>query len=539
MRQVVLSLARSLGLAALASVLVAGHAEAATLEPVGSFAQPISITSDSLDPDRLFVAERPGRIAVVDGDGAVPRLYADITGFVSCCGGERGLLSIALAPDFRASGRFYAAYTGKPAAGGAEGDIHVDAFVANSIGRVNRTPVIGIPHSEQANHNGGQIHFGPDGRLYISTGDGGGGGDPFETAQSLTSLLGKILRIAPEPGSSPAYSIPPGNPFAGPAAGDDEIWAYGLRNPWRFSFDSLTGDMLIADVGQAAREEVDLAASPSAGVVGGAGANYGWSCREGFLAYADSTPTKNCEGATGFTDPIFDYPHTDPDPPADRAYGCSITGGYVVRDPSLGDLYGRYLYADYCVGEIRSLAAAVGTASAADRSEGISTANPVSFGEDSCRRLYVASGSTVFRFVGSSPAVCPESAEEEPPPEEEGPTERDPPLGSPPPPLSPPLQEVLPAPAGLRVTIGLDSRFRRRPAIDVRLLPCRPARDDSVQLNRGGKPLSTKPMSGECRARFPLKDLDLPATFRALARPDGDAAPIRSRQLRVGAAPRP
>ncbi len=385
-------IALSLGFAVLLASLAASGAGAATLKSIGTFNQPTYVTSDPEDSSRILVVERQGRVVEVAGGGA-PTLYADLTDYVTCCAGERGLLSIAPAPDFHASGLFYAAYTGKPAAGGAEGDIHVDAFVADANGNVTRTQIIAIGHTPESNHNGGQLQFGPDGHLYISTGDGGGGGDPFETGQDRDALLGKILRIDPHPGSTPAYTIPAGNPFAGATLGADEIWAYGLRNPWRFSFDSLTGDLAIADVGQGAREEVDLAPSPSAGTVGGAGVDYGWSCREGFLAY--SSPAANCEGAGGFTEPVFDYPHSGAAPGA--AHGCAITGGYVVRDPSLTDLYGRYVYADYCAGEIRSLVLpGLGESAAGDdRSAGITTPtpNPTSFGEDSCHRIYVASGS--------------------------------------------------------------------------------------------------------------------------------------------------
>jgi glucose/arabinose dehydrogenase len=261
---------------------------------VGTFESPIFVTSDPADAGRLLVAVRAGMVFEVDGDRP-GTIYADFSDLVSCCESERGLGSIAIAPDFSSTGRIYAAYTGTTAAGGEEGDIHLDSFVPTGApdGSVSRATVLSIPHSQEKNHNGGQLEFGPDGYLYVSTGDGGGGGDPFETGQSLTSLLGKILRIEPRPGELPSYLTPPDNPFAPPAV--PETWAFGLRNPWRFSFDRHTGDLLIGDVGQGLREEVDLARSPAAGAVGGAGANYGWSCREGTIAYPDST-AKNCEG---------------------------------------------------------------------------------------------------------------------------------------------------------------------------------------------------------------------------------------------------
>ncbi|HET7486243.1 MAG TPA: PQQ-dependent sugar dehydrogenase, partial [Solirubrobacterales bacterium] len=374
-------------LVALAWLCLGSTAVAETLHPIGSFKRPIFVTSDPGDQERLLVVEREGRV-VETGPGGT-RTYADLSSLVTCCESERGLLSIAPAPDFHSSGRFYAAYTGKAAAGGLEGDVHVDSFRPDpqTAGQLIREPILSVAHSQEANHNGGQLQFGPDGHLYVSLGDGGGGGDPFENGQDLEELLAKILRIDPRPGQSPAYAIPAGNPFAaGP--GRDEIWAYGLRNPWRFSFDYLNGDMVIADVGQDAREEVDFAPAVG-GALSGAGADYGWSCREGFIAY--TSPAANCAGKSGFVDPVFDYPHEDPGGGA--AYGCSIIGGYVVRDQSVPDLYGRYVYADYCTGQLRSLvlpSTSSGTATD-DRVAGLHVSKPTSFGEDSCGRVYVAS----------------------------------------------------------------------------------------------------------------------------------------------------
>jgi hypothetical protein len=505
-------------LAILLSALAASAAAAATLNSIGSFDQPIFVTSDPADPSRIFVVERPGRVAEVSDERT--ETYADLTALVACCAGERGLLSIAPAPDFHESGVFYAAYTGTQAAGGAEGDIHVDALVAADDATVTRTPIISIGHGELPQHNGGQIQFGPDGYLYISTGDGGGARDPFATGQDVDSLLGKILRIDPDP-TSAGYSIPPGNPFAsGPGA--DEIWAFGLRNPWRFSFDSLDGDMLIGDVGQAAREEVDLARSPSAGVVGGPGANYGWSCREGLIAH--SAPAPNCTGASGFTDPIFDYPHIEP-PGADRAYGCAITGGYVVRDPSLTDLYGRYLYADYCTSEIRTLTLPDGTGPAVDRAAGIATPkNPVSFGEDSCHRLYIAAGSHVYHLKGGGTPLCPDPPGEEAPlPGGDGPKgdlEIPNPFQPSPPPVSAPPSVSLEAD-----DLG-DGSYRLR----VQVSSCAPSDNDSIQLNRGGRRLVTKPANKGCAARFHVQ-FERPTTFRAIFRSTPDALPVRSKRV--------
>ena len=495
----------------LLSLALTAQAVAATLETVGDFDQPIFITSDPDDPDRLLIVERAGR--VIEARGSVTSQFADLTSLVGCCTSERGLLSIAPAPDFATSGRFYAAYTGKAVAGGAEGDIHVDAF-RDDAGVLLREPVLTVGHAANANHNGGQLQFGPDGHLYISTGDGGGAGDPLGSGQSLSTLLGKVLRIDPHPGQSPAYDIPAGNPFAS-EPGLDEIWSYGLRNPWRFSFDRLSGDLLIADVGQGAREEVDLAVSPAPGVVGGGGANYGWNCREGPIAFSGAP--ESCDGAGGFTDPVFNYPHIDPEDGS--AHGCSITGGYVARDPSLGDLFGRYLYADFCVGEIRSLLLPTGPGGIAtdDRSEGLSVSNPVSFGEDSCGRIYVvARGGAVYRLAGATPAACPPPAPSEPPvlipAVDDDATARS---------AGPTASPVMVRP----VRVRLDGRSRRvggelKLTLTVRATPCPERASESVQLNRGGRRYSAKRLNSRCLARFRLR-IGHSSTFRALLPPDG------------------
>jgi hypothetical protein len=463
----------------LVSLCCVAAASATTLQPIGDFDQPIFVTSSPDNPSDLFVAEREGR--VVEDDGGSRSVFADLTDLVSCCESERGLLSIALAPDFATSGRFYTAYAGKPAAGGAEGDVHVDAF-RHDGGALVREPLLSVGHATNANHNGGQLEFGPDGNLYISVGDGGGGGDPFESGQDLGSLLGKILRLEPHPGA------------------EAQIWSYGLRNPWRFSFDRATGNMVIGDVGQGAHEEVDLAPSQAAGVVGGEGANYGWNCREGFSAYPE--PGASCAGASGFTEPVFDYPHANPGD--GTAHGCAITGGYVVRDPALGDLYGRYVYADYCVGEIRSLVlpATGGGVAGGDRSEGLGVANPVSFGEDSCGRLYVVSQvGTVYRFVGATPSACAAAAA----------------------PSSSPLPTHTAKRERARLRLAVKARSVHggvKLLLTARLTPCADQAGEKVQLNRGGRRLAGKRLDLGCVARFHRR-IEHRSTFRALL-PSGD-----------------
>ncbi len=379
-------------------------AGAATLQSVGTFTDPVFVTSEPQDPDRLLIVERAGTIQLSEGGVAKTFLDLDTPNLVAA-GGERGLLSVALAPDYASTHRVYVFYTG------TDGDLNVDEFTAagDAVDVATRRPLLRIEHSTYANHNGGQLQFGPDGLLYIATGDGGSGGDPFQSGQTRTSLLGKILRIDPTPSGTGPYSIPPSNPFADGRGGAPEVWSYGLRNPWRFSFDRVGGALVIGDVGQGAREEVDYAVQPGAG----AGLNYGWNCREGLIAY--SSPGGLCSGASGFTDPIFEYDHT--------GGNCAITGGYVVRDSSLGDLYGRYLYADACVGRVRSLVP--GSPASGDRFEGLTVDGPSSFGEDACARIYVASLGTgeVSRLTGAAPADCSTV----PPPGEEPPPGTDPP----------------------------------------------------------------------------------------------------------------
>jgi hypothetical protein len=502
------------------SLLAATGAGAANLEPVGTFEQPIFVTSDPTNPDRLLIVERAGTVRTAQ-DGSI-NLLADLSTLVSCCAGERGLLSIAPAPDFAASGRFYAAYTGTVAAGGAVGDIHVDAFHREDAGALVREPILSVDHGEFSNHNGGQLQLGPDGFLYVSVGDGGGGGDPLGAGQSLDTLLGKLLRIEPRPGESPPYAIPPGNPFA-TVTGRDEIWALGLRNPWRFSFDRVSGNLLVADVGQGVREEVNQALSPAPGQVGGAGANYGWNCREGSIAFSGAPA--DCPGPGAFTEPLFDYPHSDPGDGS--AFGCSITGGYVVRDPGLGDLYGRYLYGDFCVGQLRSLDLSAPDPRATDRAEpGLSLPafSLYSFGEDSCGRIYVASSDgQVSRLRGETATECPPTI--------------------PPSPQDPRRPGTDRAFRAIRVQIRVARRRMPsarilRARIVVRVTPCAGNMGRRVFLNQGGRRIATKHLDRRCLARFHRRlARHATATHRALFLSAGQAQPIRSRRLTIAAAP--
>lgn len=284
--------------------------------------------------DRLFIVQQNGIIRIIDGAGqtlATPFLNIDAR--VGSTGNEQGLLGIAFHPSFPDSNYFYVNYTDNA------GDTRVSRFT------VTANPNIADPDSEVnlmfvdqpfSNHNGGDIHFGPDGYLYIGLGDGGSGGDPGNRSQNPMLLLGKMLRI--DVNGAP-YAIPPTNPFFGSTSVANEIWAIGLRNPWRFSFDRLTGDLWIGDVGQDVWEEIDFQAASSAG-----GENYGWRCYEGNAAYN----TSGCGPVGNYIPPVAVHDHTN-------AGGCSITGGYVYRGSQYPDLYGHYLYTDYCTGRIWSL----------------------------------------------------------------------------------------------------------------------------------------------------------------------------------------
>jgi Ca2+-binding RTX toxin-like protein len=369
---------------ALAGLLLAAPASAATLEPVGNFTSPTYVTSYPDDADKLLVVERAGRVRLVEG--GTTSTFLDATSLVGAIDGEEGMWSIALAPDFEVTGKLYAFYAGS----GSGSDLQLDEFTAagDTVDLSTRRPVLTVPHPDRVNHNGGQLQFGPDGYLYISTGDG----DMRSlNGQDTGVLLGKILRIDPRQDGASPYTIPADNPFVG-AAGLDEIWSYGLRNPYRFSFDRVTGALAIGDVGRQRIEEIDY--DPSANP--GRGDNFGWPCFEGSLVL--NTDPTFCSNPPDPVFPIQEHHHND-------GY-CSVIGGYVARDAGLGGLFGRYAYSDLCRGVIRSLVPGVPKASG-DRSEGLDVTQPVSFGEDACGRLYVVSlTGPVQRLVGEGPPSC-------------------------------------------------------------------------------------------------------------------------------------
>jgi len=342
----------------------AAAAGSVQLKRIGTFEQPVYVTQPPAGGN-VYVVERQGRVRVLKRGRKLARPLFDIRSRVQSGYAEQGLLSIAFAPDFRSSRLLYAYYTAN------SGDQVVVEMRANRYG----TRVVGSPrevirmNDPYENHNGGQLQFGPDGFLYISTGDGGGLGDPDRTAQDPNRLLGKILRIDPRPSGGSPYSSPNSNPFAG-IAGRDEIFAYGFRNPWRFSFEPRRGLITIGDVGDADFEEVDIV--PRAEALGG---NFGWSAYEGLTRFnlAQTAPDR--------IDPVVAYSHDD---------GCSVTGGYFVDDPGLPTLNGRYLYADFCTTRLRSFRYVNG--SAVDRrNEDVAVSNVTSFGRGSKGQIWVAS----------------------------------------------------------------------------------------------------------------------------------------------------
>ena len=288
---------------------------------VTGLSKPVQVLQAGDGSGRLFIVEQSGRVRIAVGGVLTTTLFLDITDRVLSTGSEQGLFSIAFPSDYASKGYFYASYT---ATGGTAGISRISRFRLTNSDRADKSTeeillTIDQPYS---NHNGGQITFGPDGYLYAGFGDGGSGGDPQNYAQNPSTYLGKLLRLDVERSATPT----------------PEIWASGLRNPWRFSFDRRTGDLYSADVGQSAREEIDFQAAP---VV--AGVNYGWRRKEGTACY---NPSTNCDPG-GLTDPVVEYDHS---------LGCSVTGGFVYRGVRYPRMQGVYLYADFCSGRVWGLA---------------------------------------------------------------------------------------------------------------------------------------------------------------------------------------
>lgn len=342
---------------------------------------PLYVTHSRDRSGRLFIVEQPGRIKVLHSGSSSPSVFLDIVGKV-LSGGERGLLGLAFHPQFESNRRFFVNYTRRPDGATVIAEYHASA---NNPDQADGTELIHLSFAQPfANHNGGMLEFGPDGFLYIGTGDGGSANDPGNRAQNVNELLGKILRIdVDHPANGLPYSSPSNNPFFGSVNGRDEIYAYGLRNPWRFSFDRSTGDLYAGDVGQGAREEIDIIEN---------GGNYGWRVFEGTLC-TNNDPGRCSPGA--FTPPIAEYNHS--------GGRCSITGGYIYRGSKSSLPFGSYVFADFCTGEIFLLQGG-NQSLLMDTSMSIS-----SFGEDQDGEVYVVGiEGTVRRFTNPN-AVPPGS----------------------------------------------------------------------------------------------------------------------------------
>lgn len=350
------------------------YAQEIDLELIASgFSFPVNITNAG--DDRLFISEQTGKIKIVAPDGQVESTpFLDLSS-LTVAQGERGLLGLAFSPDYAENGEFYVNYTnlqGNTVI--ARYTVSTNPNIANPSGQIILT--IDQPFS---NHNGGNINFGPDGYLYISMGDGGSGGDPQNNAQNLTTLLGKILRIDVD---DTTYNIPDDNPFVG-TSGYDEIWSYGMRNAWKFSFDTTTNEIWIADVGQNQIEEINRQSADLGGL------NYGWRCYEGNGSYN----TTGCDSASSMVFPVATYSHTNG--------RCSITGGYVYRGSQYPELQGKYFFADYCGQEI----GIVHQDNTLAWINGLPSAFFTSFGEDAQKELYVAGSSKLYKIVGTNLGV--------------------------------------------------------------------------------------------------------------------------------------
>jgi glucose/arabinose dehydrogenase/mono/diheme cytochrome c family protein len=360
-----------------------------------TFSYPVGIYQAPDDPTRFFVPEKDlGRIRVVHNGVLLATPFLDIDPLVAG-GGERGLLGLAFHPDYARNGYFFVNYTNN------SGNTVIARYrrSATNFNQADPTSAVILKTITQdfANHNGGQLQFGPDGFLYVGMGDGGSGNDPNNRAQNVNTLLGKMLRLDVD--NPPTY-VAEGNPFIG-LPGLDEIWAVGLRNPWRFSFDRLTGDMYIGDVGQNTREEVDFQPASSTG-----GENYGWDCEEGFICAPGNSGGYGCVcGQAGLTDPILDIPHSD-------SGTCSITGGYVYRGCDLPSEHGNYFFADYCAGYVRSFRYEPGDpvpVSWTNRRPELSgiVGLIVSFGEDLAGEHYIVTSSgNIYRIARQSEPEC-------------------------------------------------------------------------------------------------------------------------------------
>jgi glucose/arabinose dehydrogenase len=352
---------------------------------VAGLQRPIALRNAGDGSGRLFVVEQPGRIRIFKDVALQSTPFLDIRDRVRDSANEQGLLGLAFHPDYENNGRFFVNYT----------DLGGDTVVAE-YARSTNNPDLSDPATEKiiitiaqpyGNHNGGDIAFGPEGYLWIATGDGGSAGDPEDNGQNLNTLLGKLLRIDVDSGST--YTIPPDNPFADDPGANDEIWAYGLRNPWRFSFDRDTGDLYVGDVGQNRLEEIDFEPRSDQG-----GRNYGWNTMEGSNCFSPS----NCS-SEGLVLPVAEYGHS---------LGCSVTGGYVYRGSLYPALEGLYLYGDFCSGTVWALTR-TDSGQWLSGVVGETGASISSFGEDEAGELYLTDlwSGTVFLVTGRAVPPAP------------------------------------------------------------------------------------------------------------------------------------
>ncbi len=372
---------------ALAAPLLASPAAPAAkrirLARIGTFDQPTYLTAPPGSRTRQFVTERDGVIRVRRSGRRLATPFLDIRDLVDT-EGEGGLLSMAFSPGYNSNRRFYVYFTD------STGDVRIEEFKRSRGSRDravrnSRRRVLVQRHRASGNHKGGQLQFGPDEMLYAAIGDGGGGGDPFNNAQNLGTLLGKLIRIDPRPTRGRRYRIPRGNPFRSPGGARGEIYGYGLRNPYRFSFDRRTGNLALSDVGQSEVEEVNFVRRFRGRSAPRAGVNFGWSVFEGRRRFKSGTARNHLR------------------PALQRFHGrdgvCSITGGYVVRDRKLIGLRGRYIYGDLCVSRLRH-ARLRHPSARGDRASGLRVASLVSFGEDAFGRVYAVSlDGPVYRRV--------------------------------------------------------------------------------------------------------------------------------------------
>jgi len=348
------------------------------------------VTIKHAGDDRLFIVEREGLIKIINADGTILNTpFLDINNIVTSTGGEQGLLGLAFHPDYENNGYFYVNYINNS-----------ENTVVSRFSRDSSNPSLADVASEfilltinqpYSNHNAGDLAFNSDGYLYIATGDGGAGGDPQGNSQNTSNLLGNILRINVDTAAAPLnYSIPDDNPFVGSTTAREEIWAYGLRNPWKFSFDRLNGDIWIGDVGQSEIEEINKASATDAGL------NYGWRCYEGSTAFNNA----NCPNASTLTFPVTEYAHSN------GQFKCSVTGGYRYRGTTFSNFEGWYFYADYCSGEIGSLVYNSTTDTWNSTLKDFS-GNWSAFGEDVNGEIYVSdlSSGNIYRLIDTSLSV--------------------------------------------------------------------------------------------------------------------------------------